>query len=184
MEKEITYHRTRTEMELKQILDLQSSNLKERLLDFEKQNEGFVTLKHDYEILKLMNDHCAHCIAKYNDRVIGYALSMLQEFRNDIPLLVPMFEEIDRALMDQKLEINYLVMGQVCIDKNYRSQGVFRGLYNFMSLELSSIYDALITEVDIKNTRSSQAHKAIGFEVLKNYSSNNQDWELLIWNWK
>ena len=53
-----------------------------------------------------------------------------------------------------------------------------------MKDELSKEYDAIITEVDVLNTRSSQAHKAVGFEILKNYSSNNQDWELIIWNWK
>ncbi|RIA08381.1 acetyltransferase (GNAT) family protein [Flavobacteriaceae bacterium MAR_2010_72] len=182
--KTVTYHRVSTDEELKGILSLQEQNLKDVLSADDKSKEGFVTLKHSYDMLKRMNDKCAHCIAKYDDTVVGYALSMLQDFKKDIPLLVPMFTEIDNALSEKHINLNYLAMGQICIDKQYRGQGIFRGLYNFMKDELSLEYDALITEVDVLNTRSSQAHKAVGFEVLKNYSSNNQNWELIIWNWK
>ncbi len=180
----LTYHRVTTDEELNGILKLQEQNLREVLSANEKNKEGFVTLKHTYNILKLMNDKCAHCIAKYDDKVVGYALSMLQDFKKDIPLLVPMFEEIDKAILENNKSLNYIAMGQICVDKSQRGKGVFRGLYNFMKDELSSEYDAIITEVDILNTRSSQAHKAVGFEVFKNYSSNNQVWELIIWNWK
>jgi predicted GNAT superfamily acetyltransferase len=180
----VTYHRATTVEELNGILKLQEQNLKEVLSADDKSKEGFVTLKHTFDMLKLMNDKCAHCIAKYDDKVVGYALSMLQDFKKDIPLLVPMFEEIDKALLENNTSLNYIAMGQICVDKSQRGKGVFRGLYNFMKDELSKEYDAIITEVDVLNTRSSQAHKAVGFEILKNYSSNNQDWELIIWNWK
>jgi ribosomal protein S18 acetylase RimI-like enzyme len=179
----ITYHRSSKEKELMDILSLQERNLKDILSPNDKIKEGFVTLKHDFNILKKMNDSCAHCIAKQDDKVIGYALSMLPDFKNEIPILVPMFVEIDNALNNKKINLNYLAMGQICVDKDFRGIGVFRGLYDFMRRELSNEYDALITEVDVSNTRSSQAHKAVGFEVLKNYASNNQNWELIIWNW-
>jgi GNAT superfamily N-acetyltransferase len=184
MDKSITYHRATSEKELRQILKLQSDNLSNILSEDHKLKEGFVTLRHDYGVLKKMNDRCAHCIAKNKDEVVGYALSMLKDFKNDVPLLIPMFNEIDKALLDQKLNLNYIAMGQVCVDKNYRGQGVFRGLYNFMKQELSSEFDTLITEVDLKNTRSSQAHKAVGFEVLKNHVSDGKNWEIIIWHWK
>ena len=71
-------------------------------------------------------------------------------------------------------------MGQICIAKDYRSGGVFRELYQFMKQELKEEYNAIITEVDVKNTRSLNAHKAVGFKVLKNYRSNNQDWVIVI----
>ncbi len=175
----ITYHRATTNEELNQILNLQKQNLRDLISEEQKLTEGFVTLKHDLEILKKMNDACNHCIAKRDEKVIGYALSMLQNFKNDIPLLVPMFNEINKALKAQNLSSNYIAMGQICVDKNSRGQGVFRGLYNYMANELKHEFNAIITEVDTKNTRSSHAHKAIGFEVLKNYTSNNQLWEII-----
>ncbi|MCF7559739.1 GNAT family N-acetyltransferase [Sabulilitoribacter multivorans] len=180
VKKDVAYCRTTTDEELRQILKLQEQNLKEVLSSQEKHQEGFVTLKHSFDILKKMNDACAHCVAKHEGKVVGYALSMLQNFKNDIPLLVPMFNEIDKALEEKNLSRHYIAMGQVCVDKNFRGQGVFRGLYNYMANQLRGDFDAIITEVDTKNIRSSNAHKGIGFEALKNYTSNNRHWEVII----
>ncbi|MBD3890402.1 GNAT family N-acetyltransferase [Olleya marilimosa] len=175
----ITYHRAKTNEELQEILELQKQNLRHLITEEQKQKEGFVTLQHDFEILKKMNDACAHCIAKQDQKVVGYALSMLQEFKNQIPLLVPMFEEIDEVIKNQNLSSNYIAMGQICVDKNVRGQGAFRGLYKFMAEELKHDFDTIITEVDTKNIRSSQAHQAVGFKVIKNYTSNDQLWEVI-----
>ncbi|WP_299884567.1 GNAT family N-acetyltransferase [uncultured Lacinutrix sp.] len=179
MKTSITYHRVKTTEELKAILKLQEENLRHSISEEQKVKEGFVTLEHDFDILKKMNESCAHCIAKNNDKVVGYALSMLQYFKRDIPLLIPMFNEIDKVIKEQSRSSNYIVMGQVCVDKSVRGKGVFRGLYNYMAEELKSNFDAIITEVDTKNKRSLNAHKAVGFETLKKYSSNNQLWEII-----
>ncbi len=176
----MTYHRASTTEELNQILKLQEQNLRHLVSDEIKEKEGFVTLQHDFSMLKKMNDACAHCIVKHKGKVVGYALSMLKKFQNDIPLLVPMFIQIEKAIKQQKEVSNYIAMGQICIDKKMRGQGVFRGLYNYMAQELKHDFDAIITEVDTKNTRSSNAHKAVGFELLKNYRANNQTWEVII----
>ncbi|WAC00845.1 GNAT family N-acetyltransferase [Lacinutrix neustonica] len=137
-------------------------------------------MQHDFDLLKKMNDACGHCIAKHEGKVIGYALSMLQAFKNDMPLLIPMFNEIDHVLSGQNRRLNYIAMGQICIDKSYRRMGVFRGLYLYMAKELSNEFHAIITEVDSKNTRSSEAHRSIGFKVLSKYTSNDQLWEVII----
>lgn len=176
----ITYHRTKTDEELKEILALQRVNLSVNISDEEKQKEGFVTLKHDFDVLKKMNDAYAHCVAKENGKIIGYTLSMLQNLKNDIPLLIPMFDEIDKVMDSENFLLKYIVMGQVCIDKNQRGKGIFRGLYAYMANEMKSDFDAIITEVDTKNSRSSNAHKSVGFQLLKKYHSNNQLWEIII----
>ena len=180
----VTYHRVSTTEELQGILELQEQNLSDFISEKEKESQGFVTLKHNFDILKRMNDCCPHCIVKSNNKVVGYALSMLQDFKSDIPLLTPMFIEIDKTLKEQYLDINYIAMGQVCIDKSQRGKGVFRGLYNYMAEQLKGKFDAIITEVDTKNMRSSNAHKAIGFNVIKNYKSNNQLWEVILFIFK
>ena len=70
-------------------------------------------------------------------------------FKNEIDILKPMFQQIEESLKDQDpLFSNYIAMGQVCVDKNYRKKGIFRGLYNFMKKELKSDYTCIITEVD------------------------------------
>lgn len=174
----VIYKRAGTAEELMQILKLQRSNIPTSISKEEKQQEGFVTVQHTFEILKAMNDKCAHFIAVHNNRVIGYALCMDKSFRNSIEVLKPMFDAINKHNREQ----NYMVMGQICVDKRYRKQGVFRRLYNTMKMELNAMFDAIITEVDRKNIRSLNAHYAIGFNVLYSYRSSNQDWEILIWD--
>lgn len=180
-EHSIIYKRAETHEELAQILELQRTNIPASISEEEKKKEGFVTVHHTFEILKAMNEKCAHIIARYNNQVAGYALCMLKEFKEDIEVLKPMFQKIDDCLKDGE---TYVVMGQVCIDKAFRKQGLFRGLYNFMKEELQSDFDMIITEVDIANQRSLNAHYAVGFESLHRYSSNNQDWVLISWSWK
>lgn len=172
----ITYQRAKTIEDLNQILELQQRNLPKNLSSSEKESEGFVTVTHSFKLLKQMNDACPHIIAKHNGCVIGYALCMTTNFKAKIPVLIPMFNEIESVISKH---LNYVVMGQICIDKTARGQGVFRSLYQFMAQELKNDFKAIITEVDIKNTRSLNAHKAVGFTPLKNYTSDNQVWEII-----
>ena len=175
----IIYKRAQTVKELHQILALQRANIPSVISENEKQKEGFVTVHHTFEILNAMNMKYPHVIATYEKKVIGYALCMLQDFKNEV--LKPMFEKIDNYLKGDR---SYLVMGQICVDKTFRKQGIFRGLYDFMKQELRPDFDIIITEVDEANTRSMNAHYAIGFKVLYSYRSNNQDWEILSWDIK
>lgn len=172
----ITYHKASTIDELQQILKLQQENLPQELSAIEKEQEGFVTVHHTFNILKQMNDACPHIIAKHNGNVIGYALCMTKEFKTKISVLIPMFNKIESIISK---DANYVVMGQICISKNHRKQGVFRGLYVFMAKALKLNFNIIITEVDSKNIRSLNAHKAIGFKSLKHYESNNQFWEII-----
>ena len=176
----IRYKTAKTNEELYQILELQCANIPSVISKEESVKEGFVTVHHDFEILKAMNDKCPHIIAKNNGNVIGYTLCMLKEFKEDIEVLKPMFQQIDNCIKNGE---TYFTMGQVCVDKSFRKQGVFRGLYTFMKQEMSSKFNMIITEVDQKNSRSLNAHYAIGFKLLHTYNSNGQDWVLLSWDW-
>ncbi|OEK09393.1 GNAT family N-acetyltransferase [Flavivirga aquatica] len=179
--KNIIYKRIETTEELQQILELQELNLSTSISDQEKKKEGFVTVHHTFEILKLMNNKCAHIIAKSNNRVVGYALCMAKDFKDEIDVLKPMFDNIEDNI---RKGIKYIVMGQICIDKSYRKQGVFKSLYSRMKEILKHKYDCIVTEVDSKNERSLGAHLSIGFKILYSYSFNNQDWKILSWNIK
>ena len=172
----ITYLRAKTAEEFNQILELQQRNLPQNLSRTERKTEGFVTVKHSFKLLEQMNNACPHIIAKHQDKILGYALCMTRDYKLKIPILIPMFNEIESVIPDH---LSYVVMGQRCIDKVARSQGIFRGLYQFMGQELKKDFNAIITEVDIKNTRSLNAHKAVGFKSLKNYTSNNRTWQII-----
>lgn len=175
----IIYKTAVTDQELYQILELQQKNIPTSISEEEKQKEGFVTVHHSFELLKTMNDKCAHTIAISNNNVVGYALSMVKDFKEDIDVLKPMFTKIEANIPNN---LKYIVMGQICIDKAFRKKGIFRGMYSKMRDEMKQEYNAIITEVDRTNLRSLNAHYAIGFKVLYSYRSKRQDWKILKWD--
>ncbi len=172
----IQYKTASTKEELEQILALQKTNLPNSLSSEEKQNEGFVTVHHDFDLLKRMNEACPHIIATQGKKVVGYALCMHPKFGDEIEVLKSMFAEIENI---SKPFNSFVIMGQVCVDKDYRKQGLFRKLYNKMQEETSKRFDAIVTEVDATNDRSVQAHYAIGFKTLSKYKGDGRDWELI-----
>jgi len=176
----ISYARASTNDELHQILTIQKENIPTNISTEEKKKEGFISVTHDFNMLKKMNDACAHIIAKNGDIVTGYALVMLKSFRNEIPVLTPMFASADEILGTK----NYVVMGQVCIAKEYRKMGIFKGLYKHYKEELKNEYDCCFTEVASNNLRSLGAHKSVGFNTMKTQTAGNISWELMEWDWK
>lgn len=178
--KTIAYTRATLINELEQIRALKLQNSAQNLSSEEKIQEGFVTVQHTVALLKKMNDTCAHIVAKENDKVVGFALVMLPSFRDEIKVLAPMFERIDELLPADK---SYLVMGQICIDKNYRKQGVFRGLYNFYREQLRNKYNLLYTEIAAANKRSMAAHESVGFKTVATYEDDDVTWNIVVWDW-
>lgn len=174
---DIRYKRAQTTDELQQILKLQEINLPKKSAKKDLTSEGFVTVEHDLETLINMNEVCPHFIAVSDKKVIGYALSMHPTFKHKIEILRPMFIKIE-SIVPKNLK--YMVMGQICIEKNFRKKGIFSGLYHSMANELRNEFDAIITEVDGKNTRSLNAHLAAGFLILKRYRADNHNWNIMM----
>ena len=172
-------------LELHGILSLQAQNLKQCLSKNAQQQEGFVTVEHSIEQLQRMQAASEQIIALDDNKVVGYALVMPLELRQTIPVLIPLFDLLDtlrykgEALKSQA----YYVMGQVCVEKNHRGQGVFRQLYAAHKKWLSSRYDFCITEISSDNLRSLNAHQKIGFEILHTFSDATDDWVVVLWDW-
>ena len=117
----IIYKRAEKVAELRQILRLQQQNLPDNLSSETKRKEGFVTVKHNLELLTEMNNTCPHFIAVNEKNVVGYSLCMHPIFGDEIEVLKPMFSEIRKYYPDN----DFIVMGQICIDKDFRKQGIF-----------------------------------------------------------
>tara|TARA_R110000772_G_scaffold59831_2_gene135207 strand:+ start:298 stop:828 length:531 start_codon:yes stop_codon:yes gene_type:complete len=172
----IQYKTASSSEELHQILMLQKTNLPSSLSSEEIDQEGFLTVHHEFDILKRMNDVCPHIIAVDKNVLAGYTLCMHTKFGEDIEILKPLFIEIEKHSKPFK---TYVVMGQVCVAKEYRKQGVFRNLYTKMKASIFPEFDAIVTEVDASNRRSLEAHYAIGFKTLLKHSANHRDWVLI-----
>ena len=166
------------------ILRLQQQNLRKALRDDQVRTEGFVTLEHDRALLEAMNVPYPHIVAKDADRVVGYALVMLRSVAPRIPQLGAMFDHLDRISHGPQplAEANYFVMGQVCVARTHRGQGVFEGLYGRLSEQMSPDFDYVVTEISTENPRSLRAHAKVGFEVVKEYvAPSGSSWVIVSW---
>jgi len=171
--------------EVQQILGLQARN-HATVLDADTMREqGFVTVRHDPEVLLRMNRTAPAIIAKADDRVVGYALVMPREFAAEVPVLLPMFAMLDELEWKNKaLHSNprWFVMGQICVAEDYRGQGIFDGMYLKMKEVYRKKYDFTITEVAERNARSIRAHERVGFQTLHQYpdETSGERWRVVV----
>ena len=183
----IDYTTAKTDEEILQILELQKSNLPQNLTEEQIATQGFVTVIHSFDTLKKMNMIEQSIIAKDNDRVIGYLLAMTKTSVNDIPALVPMFNEFDKVVYNNKKisGYKYIVVGQVCIAEGWRGQGILDNCYTEYKKHFRDKYDFAITEILDKNKRSINGHRRIGFETVHSYpATGGGEWKIVLWDWK
>ncbi len=181
--KEIIFTIAKDDKDLEQILALQKLNYKAHVSSEEAESQGFVSIEHEFSLLKDMNADYPHIIAKSDGEVVGYALVMLRKFGNMIDVLLPMFERIN--VLDWKgksmADSSYFVMGQVCVAKDFRGKGVFSRLYAEMKERMKGDFDYLVTEVASRNKRSMRAHEKVGFELLLNYDvEGDEEWNIVL----
>ena len=182
----VRYTTSTTLADLLGILDLQKRNLPSNLSDEEIQSQGFVTVLHTLEDLNKMNEIEQHVIAKDGDQVVAYLLAMTILSKDDIPVLVPMFELFeDIDFKGNKLsDCRFIVIGQACVDKAYRGQGVFDGIYNYYRNRFRSKYDFALTEIATSNRRSIRAHTRVGFKSIHQYvAPDKREWSIVVMEW-
>jgi len=178
----INYTFAKTNDDIEAILALQKANLKENVSKEEAEEQGFVTCNHTFEVLKIMNHPHPHIIAKHNEELIGYALVMMKDHSDKVPEIVSMFNEINKLKWNGKIlkEQNYVIMGQICIAKNYRGKGVFSNLYQTMFNALKAHFSCLITDIATSNKHSVRAHQKVGFKSISTFKDDLQEWVLVL----
>ncbi len=170
------------------ILALQQKNLKKNLTPEQIQSQGFVTVEHQFSVLKAMNDAQPSVIVKDGDTVVAYCLAMLPQFRNDVPELKTLFDSIDEIDYEGLTlkDYQYVVMGQVCVGEGYRSMGFFDGMYQKLREELSGKFQMCVTDISTNNLRSMKAHARVGFIPVKDFhdATLNEVWRVVVWDWR
>ena len=172
--------------DLHQILALQQANQKQNIDTETAKSQGFVTVVHDFDLLKKMNEAAPQVIAKDGDKVVGYALVMPESFSALIPVLTPMFEML-ATLSFRGIPIKdrpFYAMGQICVAEGYRGFGVFDGLYQHHKALYASTYDVIATEISVSNARSMKAHQRVGFETIHTFKDATDDWNIVAWDWR
>ena len=183
---EITFTLCNSLSELEQIKALQSANLKSLLNEDEQLREGFVTAVYSIEVLKKMNAKYPAIIAKVDHQLVGYSLVISPSFIGHHPLLDDLIQNINqlnykgRSLASSK----YIVVGQLCVDKEYRNRGIALGLYNHFKKTYSKTFEYCVTDVDQKNTRSLKTHRSRGFTVIGTLTYGGTLWDIVLWDWR
>ena len=183
----IIYTTAQTRKDLEHILALQKANLPSVLSEEEMALQGFVTVVHTLESLQKMNDIETHVMAKVKGQVIAYLLAMTAASQNSIPVLKPMFQVFEsiRYKDNPVAAYHYIVVGQVCVEKKYRGQGILDSCYRLYKNLFQLKYDFAITEIATRNIRSIYAHKRIGFNELHKYTApDGEEWSIVIWDWR
>lgn len=174
-----------THQELKQILDLQKNNLKQHITADEKNEQGFLTMPFNMDMLEKFHAIAPAVIVKDDDRVVAYAIVVLQEGRKSYPDLEPMFVNLEQLTWKGRPlhSFKFYVMGQICVDKAYRSKGLFDMLYQKHKEIYEHRFDFIVTEISTSNHRSLKAHKRVGFVTINTFKDTLDEWDVVLWNW-
>jgi hypothetical protein len=184
----IEYTLVRGPRDVERILALQAENHRDVVDAATAQREGFTSVRHEPSVLQAMNRAYPSAIATSGDVLAGYCLMMAQQFREAVPLLEPMFSLCDRLAwrgVPLAGNLRWFVMGQVCVARAFRGQGVFDGAYRKLRDAYARQFDFVVTEISQRNARSLRAHRRVGFETLHVYrdASADETWEVVVWDW-
>jgi ribosomal protein S18 acetylase RimI-like enzyme len=170
---------------LEGILQLQQANLRKHLQDTEAAQQGFLIAEYTLEFLGQMHASHPSIVALDGERVVGYALVVTQSVKDGHPLLADLCSKIDELEYEQQSlrTVNYVVVGQLCIDKDYRGLGLVQQLYGLFRQSLQSKYRYAITDIAQANTRSLQAHLKTGFKVIHSIEFEGLRWDVVLWDW-
>ncbi len=165
---------------------LSSANLKTTLLNEEDiKTEGYVTWQYPVTLLQKLHQYHPSVVAFAEKQIVGYALIVLREARVDHPEFDVVLDRLDPILYKEKPlgSYNYYAMGQVCVAKNYRGEGVFRKLFETHKKQMQGQYEFVVTTIAVGNPRSIRAHEAVGFKIIHEFDDHFGNWIVVVWDW-
>ncbi|MFT3926504.1 MAG: GNAT family N-acetyltransferase [Myxococcales bacterium] len=174
----------RSERELQAIIGLLRQNLTGSVSAAEARSQGFLTAVYTLPALREMHAQMPSLVARRAGMVVGYALALPLAARGLVPEFDPMFELFPRLSFRGRplIQQDFYVMGQVCVARGARAQGVFDALYAGHRAHYASRFGCIVTEVATRNTRSLRAHARVGFEILHVYRDAIDEWALVAWD--
>ena len=174
-----------TEDELAQVNKLNQLYHKVNLTKLEQAEEGFLSWLYPVSLLQQMHNIAPSIIVKDDENVVGYALVTTIEsgrFHHDLRVMIDNIETL--TYKDKTLSsYSYYIMGQVCIDKDYRGKGIFSMLFQKHKEIYKGKYKLLVTEISTRNLRSQKAHEKVGFTTIHTYNDALDEWNVVAWDW-
>jgi ribosomal protein S18 acetylase RimI-like enzyme len=174
-----------TEQELIGLKQLQTNNLRRLVGEEEAMKEGFVTSEYSLSLLQKMHDVYPSIIVKEAEEVVGYTIVTNKAVYGEHPELDHLFTTLDATEYKGKLlkDVNYILIGQVCVGKTHRGQGWVPKMYELYKNLHAKNYDYLVTDISQANKRSIRMHQKIGFETIGVIEQVGSGWDIVLWNW-
>jgi GNAT superfamily N-acetyltransferase len=181
----IQYSRAISLYDLEKIKDLQNRNLRSHPEVKGHEDQGFLTAQYSLSFLNKMNKASPAIIAYSENILAGYALVAVKSIRKEHPLLEDLFNRIDQTHYKQipLSQSNYVVVGQLCVDKAFRGQGIASNLYSFFKDCLSAKFEYCITDVHQTNTASMKTHLKTGFQIIGQLEFEENPFNMVLWDW-
>jgi len=182
---EILIKRVSENWEIEGIKALQEENRITNISKEEREKEGFVTASYSIELLKNMDDFEPSVIACQGNKVVGYAMVTVKELYGEHALLDGLFDAIEKMEYKGKpLGLAKVVLvGQLCIAKPFRGQGLVDKMYQYFKECLVDKYDYCITDISEANARSLRAHEKCGFKIINTLVYEEVRWHIVLWDW-
>ncbi len=174
-----------TAQELVGLKQLQTNNLRRLVGEAEAMKEGFVTSEYSLALLQKMHAVYPSIIVKEAEEVVGYTIVTNKEVLGEHPELDHLFNTLDATAYKGTLlkEVNYILIGQVCVAKSHRGQGWVPKMYDFYKNLHAKNYAYLVTDISQANKRSIRMHQKIGFETIGVIEQVGTGWDIVLWNW-
>ncbi len=144
-----------------------------------KAREGFVSWRHDRATLEAFNEPVPHTVAiDETGRVVGFALSMDPKHAALMPESRDFVGSVAKLLWNGRPvgDYKFVCMGQIAIAAEHRGKGLFRRLYEAWFKVQAQYYELGITEIAAANTRSRNAHEALGWTAFATHWDGDQEW--------
>lgn len=174
-----------TEEELKGLKALQNANLRRLIGEEEAMKEGFVTSEYSFELLQKMHQEHPSIITKEGDDVVGYVIVTNKSVYGEHEEIDHLFDTVDAMEFNGLLLKNatYILVGQLCVGKSHRGQGLVQAMYNYYKENFSDKYQYLVTDISQANPRSIKAHEKSGFETIGVIEQVGTGWDIVLWDW-
>jgi predicted GNAT superfamily acetyltransferase len=146
------------------ILDLQSANYIANI-SVQEREQGFLSAQFTLEQTAQIAQDLGTIVAVVDDQIVGFVCAFRNEFETGSPVIAKMLESYDRFMFEAKplRTFRSYIYGPVCVAREYRGQGLLRGLYEAQKRDLAGQFEIGVAFVSRSNPHSLDAHvKGLG----------------------
>ncbi|MFK8008960.1 MAG: GNAT family acetyltransferase [Saprospiraceae bacterium] len=178
--------RIATTNDIHQVMALQKQNLFANLSEAERE-DGFVTTPFTYTQIREIIGQKGLFVTEIDGKIIAYAFAGSWKYFSQWKMFKVMIASLPKLIFDGKRinTQNTFQYGPICIDNNYRGNGVLQALFEKMRLEMIKKYPISITFINKENKRSLFAHtQKLNWDIIDEFEFNNKTYLTLGFNMK